>query len=348
MAGKGLSYLAVVEGKQTEPKRLFVTSIIQRAVGRLGARLILEPEFGYVGHITFKNGKTTFFRNTNMSINNLGATEIARDKGYAAFFLSRFGYTVPEGQTFFCDRLCRHVTNPRTIHDGFRYASRLGFPVILKPNSRSQGRLVTKVYDRREYYRVARAILRIDSVMLVQRYCQGNDFRIVVLDDRVISAYQRLPLQVTGNGSSTIGELLRQKQHEFNAVGRDTVINAEDFRMSQRLRRHRLSLSGIPARGQRVQLLDNANLSAGGDAVDFTDRIHPEWVRLAIDVTKSMCLRLCGVDVLTDDISAPVSDHIILEINAAPGLDNYASIGKSQAELVDYLYESVLRALEGQ
>ena len=61
-----------------------------------------------------------------------------------------------------------------------------------------------------------------------------------------------------------------------------------------------------------------------------------------------MCLKLCGVDILTPDITKPLNDYNIIEINAAPGLDNYAFIGKKQNKRVDDLYLKILRTLESE
>lgn len=197
---------------------------------RIGAKVLLEPESGIAGRITLRNGKTTFFRNTSFDLNPLGSTEIVKDKSYAAFFLANLGYPVAEGLTFFNREFCKRAPYSRTIDDGFAYAQQLGFPVIAKPNSGSKGTLVTKVHTKKEYYQAARAILRAEPVLLVQKYYRRNDFRIVVLDDQVISAYQRLPLTVTGDGKSTIQELLQKKQREFKHTGRHTAIDTNDFR----------------------------------------------------------------------------------------------------------------------
>ena len=94
------------------------------------------------------------------------------------------------------------------------------------------------------------------------------------------------------------------------------------------------------------QILDNANLSTGGMSYDFTTKIHTDYANLAINITKDMELRLCGVDILTSDISKPISDYIIIEINSAPGLDNYASLGEEQVQIVDNLYLKILQSLE--
>ncbi len=153
----------------------FVSEIIARVAPRMGATVLLEPEYDFVGQVTFKNGKKILFRDRNFYINPLGSSEIARDKGYADFFLKHYGYNTSECRTFFSEVLNQRVEVKGTIDDGFDYAKALGFPVVLKPNNLSQGTLVAKVRNKKEYYTVARKILRRTSVMLVQRFYEGSD-----------------------------------------------------------------------------------------------------------------------------------------------------------------------------
>jgi D-alanine-D-alanine ligase-like ATP-grasp enzyme len=324
----------------------FVTELLKKLAPRIGATLLIEPEYEYVGQITFKNGIKALFRGTNFNVNRLGSVEIARDKGYTSFFLKSFGYNVPEGQTFFSDKLNAHLEIKRDIHDGFLFAESLGFPVIVKPNNLSQGRLVAKVYNKGQYYRLAKKIFKATNVLIVERYYSGKDYRIVVLDKDIISAYQRTPLFVEGDGTSTINDLIRQKQEFFIETGRDTIIRTDDFRIRMKLRRQKMTFESIPPKGTIVELLDNANLSTGGDALDVTNQVHKDFADLAVRVTKDMGLRFCGVDIITTDIKAPLKEYVIIEINGAPGLDNYASIGSDQVEIVEGLYLKVLQALE--
>jgi len=328
-------------------KTSFVSEIITRVAPRIDANVLLEPEYGFVGMITFKGGKKILFLDKNFNINPLASSEIARDKGYADFFLRHFGYCTSEGQTFFSEARNQRIKIKRTIDDGFNYAKTLGFPVILKPNNLSQGTLVTKVNNKKDYYAVAKRIFKRTHVMLVQRFYSGNDYRIVVLDDEIISAYERIPLSVVGDGKSSIRQLIIKKQKYFLRVGRDTTIDLEDFRIGQNLKRQGLTFDSVLERRDKIFLLDNANLSTGGDAVDVTQEIHPDFQRLAINITRDMGLRMCGVDIFTSElISLPLKDYVIIEINSAPGLDNYASLGAEQKAIVDELYLRVLRALE--
>jgi D-alanine-D-alanine ligase-like ATP-grasp enzyme len=62
-----------------------------------------------------------------------------------------------------------------------------------------------------------------------------------------------------------------------------------------------------------------------------------------------MGLRFCGVDLMiAGDISqAPrKGGYWIIEINSAPGLDHYATIGKAQQRIVEDLYLEVLKAMD--
>jgi len=216
-------------------KTPFASRLIAEVAPEIGASVWLEPEYGFVGEISFPNGKTHLFRNTNFNVNPLWAVEIARDKGYAAIFLKRKGYQVAKWLTFFSDTMNAYLDIKRDIHDGWIYAENLGLPVIVKPNNLSQWVLVNKIDSKEEYYRVAREIFDRTSVMIVERFHTGSDYRVVIFDGEVISAYTRIPLNIVGNGKSTVDELLNQKQAEFIEAWRDTIIEKNDSRMTTKL-----------------------------------------------------------------------------------------------------------------
>jgi D-alanine-D-alanine ligase-like ATP-grasp enzyme len=203
------------------------------------------------------------------------------------------------------------------------------------------------VHTKRDFYRAMRFIFARDRIALVQVPVSGKDYRIVVLDDRVISAYQRIPLNIVGDGKSTIHQLLAKKQRQFVAAGRDTIIRAEDARILENLKWQGFTMRSVLGRAQRVYLLDNANLSTGGDAVEATAAVHPAFRDIAIHLTKDMGLRICGVDIMVEgDIAEKPSKYWILEVNAAPGLDHYVKTGRAQQKIVEDMYLEVLKAMQ--
>ncbi len=307
----------------------------------------MESKWNIVGQIIFKSGRKRYFRYSSLDINRLGASDIAKDKGFATFFMKSMGYNVIPGETFYSKDWAKAIGSTDDIDTAYRYAQKLGFPVIVKPNSGSQGTGVTLVQNKAQFYRAMRFIFKRDKVALVQKLVTGKDYRVVVLDNKVISAYERIPLNVVADGVSTIKGLLLKKQKQFVASSRDTTIKMDDVRIVEKLARQGLSFHSIPKKGERIYLLDNANLSTGGDSLDVTKKIHPEFSKVAIRLTKDMGLRLCGVDLMIEgDITQKPGTYWILEINAAPGLDHYAQIGRKQEKIVEDLYLKVLKSME--
>lgn len=66
-----------------------------------------------------------------------------------------------------------------------------------------------------EYKLRLEELLAITPVVRLEKLHSGNDYRVVMLDGNVISAYQRFPLAVIGDEILTISQLLMQKQQKF-------------------------------------------------------------------------------------------------------------------------------------
>ncbi len=81
--------------------------------------------------------------------------------------------------------------------------------------------------------------------MIIERLHQGQDYRVVVFNDDIISAYTRIPLQVVGNGILTIRQLLTLKQEKFIQDGRDTIIDFEDPRITRKLEKQGLTFDSV-------------------------------------------------------------------------------------------------------
>lgn len=320
--------------------------MLQKIAPKIGAKVFIEPKWGIVSQIIFKNGKKRYSRYNCVDLNSLGASEIATDKGYAKFFMKKMGYPVIEGETFYSDAWANIIHSKDKIDKAFIYAKHKGFPIIVKPNSGSQGNGVALVYNKTEFYSRMKKIFKNDKIALVEKYIQGKDYRIVVLDSHIISAYERIPLNVTGDGKSSIKSLIRNKKAYFAKIKRDIKIDNKIELIIKKLKRQGYNLNSILPKSKIVYLLDNANLSTGGDSVDITNQIHKEFKKIAIKLTSDMGLRLCGVDLMVlGDIKNRPDKYFIIEVNAAPGLDHYVTTGFAQKKIVEDLYLEVLKSM---
>lgn len=326
-----------------------ISEVAKEVAAECGLSIIIEPEYQFVGQITTKQGKK-YFRKNDFDLNPLGAAVVANDKAYAAFFLQQMGYPTPQHEKIYTDRFADIINSAKTKTYAKQYATELSYPVIVKPNSQSQGIGVEKVYNEKELEHALNNIFFTikDRIAIIEEYLPYADFRVVVLDNEVISAYQRIPLHVIGNGSSTIQELLIQKQKDFEIQQRETIIKTGDYRIAQKLKNtYHMHIQSVPKAEEVIYLLDAANLSAGGESVDCIETIHPSFAEIAIKISHDMGLRYCGVDIMIDgSITQPAQQNYkIIEVNAAADLDHYAYTDEKQESIVREMYRKVITAM---
>jgi D-alanine-D-alanine ligase-like ATP-grasp enzyme len=330
-------------------KTLYLVKLITKLASKIGAKVIVEPKWGYTAQIIYKNGVVRSICHYSLDLNHIASSDIARDKGFAKFFMKKNGYPVAPGTTVYSDSWAKTVKSNHKILYGIKYAKKLGYPIIVKPNSKSQGTEVSAVWNEKELRRALLEIFKIDKIAIVEKYLPGQDYRIVVLDGKIISAYERIPLSVVGDGKRSILSLLKQKQKTFILSGRDTRINFNDKRIKIKLKRQGYSLNSIISKNHRIYLLDNANLSTGGDVIDITNKISSGFSKIAVNLSRDMGLRIAGVDIMTTKGNIAKNpkncSYYIIEINSAPGLDHYVTTGPAQQKIVEAMYLKVFKAL---
>lgn len=327
-------------------KKLTVATFFRQLAEERGIDIVIEPEYGRTGQIKLPGGRKFYFKNSPFNLNMAGASEIARDKAYTSYFLKKMGYPTPTGETFFSDEYCSAIGSKRNPAAAYKYARSLGWPVIIKPNNKSCGIGVFKACNKNQFIQAVKAVTSLGNIFLVQKMEQGNDYRILVFDNEVICSYQRLALSVVGDGRSSVRQLLEIKKKEFSALGRSMNVSIDDERIVNHLKSQKLSLDSILFKETRAEILPNNNLSSGGDAIDTTDNMHPEWKKLAINVTRDLGLRYCGVDIISKgEIKEKPSSFVILELNASPGISKYALLGEKQKEIIRGLYKKIFEAI---
>ncbi len=242
------------------------------------------------------------------------AEAIAQDKELTKHLLEAAGVPVPKG---------RPVTN---AEDAWAAACELGGPVVIKPRDGQQGKgVAANVESREDVLAGYAAAHEVSSNVMVERYLPGQDYRLLVIADRLVAAARREPPHVIGDGVHTIEELVEQINSDpLRGSGHATTltkIRLDDIALAT-LAHQDLNVSSVPYKGTRVLLRNNANLSTGGTATDVTDDVHPELAARAIDAAKMVGLDLCGVDVVCESVLAPLESQSggVIEVNAAPGL----------------------------
>jgi cyanophycin synthetase len=247
------------------------------------------------------------------------AEAIAQDKELTKKLLHAAGVPVPLGRSV-CD-----------ADDAWAAACEIGLPVVLKPKDGNQGKGVTvNITSRERLLSAYAAAVEFGDDILVERYLRGNDFRLLVVGDKLIAAARRDPPQVVGDGEQSVRRLVEQLNRDpRRGTGHATSltkIRFDDIALAS-LASQGHSADSIPPKGQRVILRNNANLSTGGSATDVTDDVHPEVAARAVAAAQMVGLDICGVDMVCDSVLKPIEDQGggVVEVNAAPGLRMHLS-----------------------
>ena len=242
------------------------------------------------------------------------AVEIAQDKDDTKRVLGNIGLPVPAGD------VARALERALEIVDEIRY------PVILKPLDANHGRGISGRIDNEEALREAWNDAReFGNRIVIEQFAEGRDHRVLVINGKVVACAERIPARVTGDGSSTIAQLIERENRDprrgFGHTKTLTKIPADE-RTTCFLRKRGLALDSVPKRGQIVYLRSTANLSTGGTAVDRTDEMHPDNITACEMAAGIIGLDIAGIDVLTPDISVPFRENgaVIIEVNAGPGI----------------------------
>ena len=254
-----------------------------------------------------------------MDVTSAIAEAIAQDKDLTKKLLAAAGVPVPVGREV-CD-----------AEDAWKAACEIGLPVVVKPNDGNQGKGVTVNITTRDQLEMAYvAATEFRDNILVERYMPGNDFRLLVVGDKLVAAARREPPKVVGDGIHSIAELVTEVNKDpRRGSGHSTSltkIRFDDIAQAC-LAGQGFTAGSIPVKGQRVNLRNNANLSTGGSATDVTDDVHPEVAARAVAAAHMVGLDICGVDVVCDSILRPIEEQGggVVEVNAAPGLRMHLS-----------------------
>ena len=261
------------------------------------------------------------------------AEGISRDKDMTKSLLQSCGVPVPEG---------REVDSPE---DAWEAAQDIGLPVCVKPIDGNHGRGVfIDLKDRAEIEMAFKVAVDEGSGVLVERSIPGTEHRLLIIGGKLVAANRGDMVKVTGNGKSTILELVAEQinsdprrgaseNHPLSLIRMDSAAKIE-------LSRQKLTPEAIPDDGREVLIQRNAN-----HEFDVTDEVHPDTAAAASLAARIVGLDIAGVDLVVEDISKPLREQggAIVEVNAGPGLLMHLkpAVGRAQPvgeAIVEHLF----------
>lgn len=265
------------------------------------------------------------------------AVEIACDKEDTKNLLEAAEVPVPRGRIIYDEEDLQAAIN------------RIGYPIVLKPINGNHGRgATTNIIDWESALSAFEIAKKHSRAIICEKFITGHDFRLLVINYKFICAAKRTPACVTGDGKSTLRQLIDQVNADpRRGFGHEKVLTQIkiDAVTEKILQDKNLNLDSVIAKNEVLYLKPTANLSTGGTSTDVTDYVHPNNIFLAERIARIIGLDICGIDIMASDLSSPLEENggAILEVNAAPGfrmhIDPSEGLARNVAEpVIDMLY----------
>ncbi len=276
-----------------------------------------------------KNGKSHLIAEKSFGLNSTKSINLSHNKSTTIKKLKQAHIPTPS-QTIIASL------------SGYSQAcQKIPFPQVIKPVTGQKGQDV--FLDIKNISAGQSAVKQIMSKYsngaLVESYLQGRDLRFLVLNFQVIGLVERRPPQISGDGRSTIKELIdienARRHQQFLKTGRRLLNRMRHWpRLAFYLHLQGLSLKAILPQGKTITLFPISNFSTGGSTqtIDY-HTIHPSLVKLAQTAAKIIGLQICGIDMIIKNLHQAAQDNAtIIELNSDPGLrlHDWPNQGKPQ------------------
>ncbi len=257
------------------------------------------------------------------------STAIAKNKFVSSNILKNSGFPTP-----------RHFI----VHDiasAIQAANSLQYPVVIKPQDLDRGEGVfANIKDTDELEVSYKKAKKFGNYILVEKHVTGKDYRLVVFENELIFAIERVPAHIIGDGVATIEELILIENRKRKNTPSLALLTLDDDVLLQ-LNKNNYTKNSIPSTGSVIQLRSIANINTGGTPKPVLNIVHEDNKALVIQAANCIGLDLAGVDLLIPDISKSwkkqENQGFICEINAQPTLGSLTS-----SHLYPYLLQKLL------
>lgn len=309
-------------GPRPEAKLNVYAQIIVDEARRRGIAVDIEDAESGLFNLSL-GGREVSCRESLSALTNAVALSRCDDKRLTRRILKRAGLKVPEQIS---------VADDEQMHAFLEKHGR----VVVKPARGEMGRGVA--VDLRDAEEVAAAVASAQKLcdeVVMEKFVEGEDLRIIVIDDAVVAAAVRRPPSVRGDGSHTVVELIDKQSRRRQAATDGESRIPLDEETERCVKSNGWQMLDVPDEGESLVVRKTANLHAGGTIHDVTEDLHPELAEAAVRGAQALRIPVVGFDFLVADPAG--ADYVIIEANERPGLANHEPQPTAE-RFVDFLF----------
>lgn len=293
---------------------LSTQDVLKEAI-KIGIKVRIIDPIENIIELSYNQHKE-YVKSANMTrLDSLISYFLMENKVATKILLDEGGLRVPAGTSF------------DSIEHASSYYNKIpNKAIVVKPKNTNYGLGITIFRNKpslNDYNDALSFAFKEDKTVLIEEYIEGTELRFYIQDHKTMAIVERKPAHVTGDGTSTINELidivnsnpLRGRDHKAPL----TIIEKGPIEQLQ-LKNNGLNFDSVPDEGQIVYLRENSNVSTGGISIDRTDDTHEGYKRIAEKASELLDANFCGVDIIIKDYTKePTCDNYgIIEANFNP------------------------------
>ena len=273
--------------------------------------------------LTYKGQEKSYYHQIPSATTAL-AVYACNNKKITSNLLQQAGISVPRGFRVRKDSSNEYLTD---VYDN------LNKPLVVKPTDGTWGENISVNITTHDQYFEAVDLAFAYSIkkkrgVIVEEMFDGIEYRVLCTRNKVIGVLKRVPANVIGNGKDTISKLIKLKNQEeirgTKGSDKSHLKIIKDKKLKNYLTEQGMDLDTVLAKDQKVFLRKVSNISQGGSAYDYTDKVHPSVKEISLKAINTIPgLAFAGIDFMSSDITKQQTkdNYVIIEINDSPGFD---------------------------
>lgn len=230
-------------------------------------------------------------------------------------FLSKMGVPIP-----------RYIhLKDLNISDAKSFMGEINGPLVVKPASGTAGGdgVVTNITSVLGLYQALSWSRAFCKETIIEEQVRGDNYRLLFLDGELLDCIIRRPPTVTGDGISSIRNLIRKENKMRIKLGPQMAQDLiyMDLDAKSTLAAQGYSLKTKPDKGRIIKVKDVINCNRGEENERPTEGIAESLISLGRKISETIGVRLVGVDIITEDLTADLKESggRVIEINTPPG-----------------------------
>ena len=215
----------------------------------------------------------------------------------------------------------RDIDNKNTIIKKLN-ENNINYPIVIKPTNESQGKGVyVNIKSIDELFNYIDNKLSKYKILQIQQMLEGENYRVLFLNGKIIDILNRTIPYVIGDGKSTIKELI-DKRNKNRKKGTETKIITENYIKEQGYNDINVS---VPNKGKRIYITKTINYHNGSNNVPFPiNKVHKDTLNMFKNMMKYLDCNIGGIDYMSKDLTKSFKESKtdgIIEINNGPYYD---------------------------